>query len=113
MDNITITFPQVKVKIPIKGLTFDILENMLFEILQNIARKVFEKAITDIDSYLRSKRERGKLKNTGKRRKYFLTRFGDILYTRTRYKDRCGKTHYLLDEALSISKNQRISLCQA
>ena len=113
MNTITITFPQVKVKIPIKGLTFDILENMLFEILQNIARKVFEKAITDIDNYLRNKRERGKLKNTGKREKYFLTRFGDILYSRTRYKERCGKTHYLLDEALSISKNQRISLCRA
>jgi len=113
MDTITITFPEVKVKIPIKDLTFDILENMLFETLQNIACKVFEKAITDIDEYLRNKRERGKLKNTGKREKYFLTRFGDILYSRTRYKDRCGKAHYLLDEALSISKNQRISLCRA
>ena len=102
MDTITITFPEVKVKIPIKGLTFDILENMLFEILQNIARKVFEKAITDIDSCLRSKRERGKLKNTGRREKYFLTRFGDILYSRTRYKDRQGKAHYLLDEVLNI-----------
>jgi len=113
MDTITITFPEVKVKIPIKDLTFDILENMLFEILQNIARRVFEKAITDIDSYLRSKRERGKLKNTGKREKYFLTRFGDILYSRTRYKDRKGKARYLLDEALSIVKNQRISLSRA
>jgi len=113
MDTITITFPEVKVEIPIKGLTFDLLENMLFEISQNIARKVFEKAITDIDNYLRNKRERGKLKNTGKREKYFLTRFGDILYSRTRYKDKKGKTHYLLDEALSISKNQRISLCRA
>jgi len=114
MDTITITFPQVKVKIPIKGLTFDILEDMLFEILQNIARKVFEKAITDVDDYLRSKRERGKLKNTGKREKYFLTRFGDILYLRTRYKDKkTGKSCYLLDEALSIVKNQRISLSRA
>jgi hypothetical protein len=96
MDTITITFPQVKVKIPIKDLTFDILENMLFEILQNIARKVFEKAITDIDSYLRNKRERGKLKNTGKREKYFLTRFGDILYSRTRYQDKkTGKKCFL------------------
>ena len=86
MDTIAITFPKVKVKIPIKGLTFDILENMLFEILQNIARKVFEKAITDIDDYLRHKRERGELKNIGKRKKYFLTRFVDILYTRTRTK---------------------------
>ena len=113
MDTITITFPEVKVKIPIKGLTFDILEDMLFEILQSIARKVFEKAITDIDSYLRNKRERGKLKNTGKREKYFLTRFGDILYSRTRYKDKKGKARYLLDEALSMVKNQRISLSRA
>ena len=113
MDTITITFPQVKVKIPIKGLTFDILEDMLFEILQNIARRVFEKAITDIDDTLRKNRERGKLRNTGKREKYFLTRFGDILYLRTRYKDKNNKSHYLLDEALSIDKNQRISLCRA
>ena len=62
MDTITITFPEVKVKIPIKDLTFDILENMLFEILQNIARKVFEKAITDIDNYLCIKRKRGNYK---------------------------------------------------
>ena len=81
--------------------------------LKNIARKVFEKALTDIDSYLRNKREKGKLKNTGKREKYFLTRFGDILYSRTRYKDQENKSHYLLDETLSISKNQRISLSRA
>ena len=112
-DTITITFPEVKVKIPIKGLTFDILEDMIFEILQSIARRVFEKAITDIDDYLRHKREKGKLKNTGKREKYFLTRFGDILYARTRYKDKDNKSHYLLDEALSIKKNQRISLSRA
>ena len=86
---------------------------MLFEILQNIARKVFEKTITDIDHYLRDKRRRGELKNTGKRKKYFLTRFGDILYARTRYKDKKGKARYLLDEALSIKKSQRISLSRA
>ncbi len=114
MDTITITFPQVKVKIPIKGLTFDNIEDMIFEISQNIACRVFEKALTDIDSYLRNKREKGKLKNTGKREKYFLTRFGDILYSRTRYKDKkTGKSCYLLDEALSIVKNQRISLSRA
>ena len=68
-DTITITFPEVKVKIPIKGLTFDLLEDMIFEISQNIARRAFEKAITDIDDYLLIRRERGKLKNTGKRKK--------------------------------------------
>jgi hypothetical protein len=114
MDTIAITFPEVKVNTEIKDLTFDSIEDMIFEISQNIACRVFEKAITDIDSYLRNKRERGELKNTGKREKYFLTRFGDILYSRTRYKDKkTGKSHYLLDEALSIDKNQRISLSRA
>jgi len=113
MDTIAITFPEVKVNTEIKDLTFDSIEDMIFEISQNIACRVFEKAITDIDDYLRIKRERGKLKNTGKRKKYFLTRFGDILYSRTRYKDKDNKSHYLLDEALSISKNQRISLSRA
>ncbi len=114
MDTIAITFPKVKVNTEMKDLTFDSIEDMIFEISQNIACRVFEKAITDIDSYLRNKRERGKLKNTGKREKYFLTRFGDILYSRTRYKDKkTGKSHYLLDEALSIDKNQRISLSRA
>jgi len=41
---------------------------MIFEISQNIACKVFEKAITDIDNKLRDKRKRGELKNTGKRK---------------------------------------------
>jgi hypothetical protein len=114
MNTIAITFPKVKVNTEIKDLTFDLLEDMIFEISQNIARKVFEKALIDIDNYLRIKRERGKLNNTGKREKYFLTRFGDILYSRTRYQDKkTGKSCYLLDEALSIAKNQRISLSRA
>jgi len=45
------------VDIEIKDLTFDNLEDMIFEISQNIGRKVFEKAITDIDNYLCHKRE--------------------------------------------------------
>jgi len=113
MDTIAITFPKVKVNTEIKDLTFDSIEDMIFEISQNIACRVFEKALTDIDDFLRNKRERGKLKNTGKREKYFLTRFGDILYSRTRYKDKDNKSHYLLDEALNIKKNQRISLSRA
>ena len=58
MDTIAITFPEVKVNTEIKGLTFDSIEDMIFEISQNIARKVFEKALTDIDDYLRNKREK-------------------------------------------------------
>lgn len=87
---------------------------MIFDISQNIARKVAEKALADIDNYLRKKRERGELKNTGKRKKYFITRFGNIFYSRTRYQDKkTGKARYLVDKALSVSKNQRISLSRA
>ena len=71
MNTIAITFPEVKVNAEIKDLSFDILEDMIFEISQHIARRVFEKAITALDKCLRDKRERGKLKNTGKRKKYF------------------------------------------
>ena len=110
---ITITFPEVKVEIPIKGLTFDTLENLIFDIIQAIARKVFTKALADIDSYLRKNRRRGKLKNTGKRSKTFLTRFGDVCICRTRYREKTGKARYLLDEARSTIKNQRISLSRA
>jgi hypothetical protein len=110
---ITITFPEVKVEIPIKDLTFDTLENMIFDIIQAIARKVFTKALADIDSYLRKNRRRGQLKNTGKRSKTFLTRFGDVTFCRTRYLEKTGKARYLLDETLSTIKNQRISLSRA
>jgi hypothetical protein len=112
-DTITITIPQVKIEIPIKGLTFDTLENMIFDIIQKIAQMVFTKALADIDSYLRKNRRRGKLQNTGKRSKTFLTRFGDVSISRTRYREKTGKARYLLDETLSTIKNQRISLCRA
>lgn len=112
-DMITITFPQVKVEIPIKGLTFDTLENLIFDIIQKIAQMVFTKVLSDIDSYLRKNRRRGQLKNTGKRSKTFLTRFGDVRVCRTRYLEKTGKARYLLDEALSTIKNQRISLSRA
>ena len=58
MDTIAITFPKVKVNTEIKDLTFDSIEDMIFEISQNIACRVFEKALTDIDNYLRNKREK-------------------------------------------------------
>ena len=45
MDTITITFPKVKVNTEIKDLTFDNIEDVIFEISQSIARKVFEKAL--------------------------------------------------------------------
>ena len=113
MDTITITIPEVKIEIPIKGLTFDFLENMIFDIVQEIAQIVMSKALSEVDQYLRKNRRRGELVNTGKRDKTFLTRFGDVSITRTRYRDKAGRARYLLDEALSTFKNQRISLSRA
>ena len=39
MDTIAITFPEVKVNTEIKDLAFDSIEDMIFEISQNIARR--------------------------------------------------------------------------
>ena len=103
-DILTITFPAVKVEVPIEGLTFDILENMIFDVSQLTAQKTMEKALDGMDNYLRVERARGELTNTGKKKKTLLTRFGDIVVNRTRY---------LLDEALSTIKNQRTSLTRA
>jgi len=52
MITITIPQPQVKIEIPLKGLTFDILENMIFNLIQRIAQIVFTKTLADIDDYL-------------------------------------------------------------
>jgi len=34
------------------------MENIIFKVSQNISRKITEKAITDIDKYLRDKRKK-------------------------------------------------------
>ncbi len=114
MDTISITFPEVKVNLPINEITFDTIEQMVFDITQEIGRKTIEKALGDTDDLLRISRPEGALENTGKREKYFLTRLGDICYERTRYIDKAtGKSRYLLEEKLKIAKNQRISLLRA
>lgn len=114
MDTITITFPQVKINLKIDELTFDTLENMIFDISQHIGRKTMEKVLSDIDDRLRELRPKGILKNTGKKEKYFLTRLGDIRYKRTRYIDKTiNKPRYLLEEKLGLKTNQRISLSRS
>ena len=56
MDTITITFPEVKVNTETKDRAFDSIEDMTLEISQNIACRVFEKSLTNIDNYLRNKK---------------------------------------------------------
>lgn len=113
MDTISITFPEVKINVKIDEITFDSIEQMVFDITQRIGRKTIEKALFDVDNALRINRPEGTLENAGKREKHFMTRLGDIRYERTRYLDKStGKSRYLLEEKLGIAKNQRISLAR-
>ncbi len=114
MDTISIAFPEVKVNLPVEGLTFSTLEQSVFDIVQALGRKVLEKTLVDVDERLKTTRPKGALMNTGKRAKYFMTRLGDIRYKRTRYIDTAtGKSRYLLEEHLGLRKNQRVSLIRS
>lgn len=110
MDTITVEFENVKVKIPQEGLTFEALEQMIFDISRAIAQKALVKAITDYDLSLSKKRARGLYKNLGRRKKKLQTIVGEILYKRRLYRPKGGGLVYLLDKALGMAKNQRISL---
>jgi hypothetical protein len=70
MDTISITFPSVKVNVSLDDLTFDSLEQMVFDITQRIGRKTTEKTLGDIDDALRDSRPEGTLQNAGKREKH-------------------------------------------
>ncbi len=108
---ITVDFPGVKVKIRPEELTLETLEELIFDISRGIGQKAFAGAIKDYDKKLRKARPCGMLKNVGKKTKYLQTRVGEIPYRRTLYKEKAtGKSRYLLDEALKIGKNQRMSL---
>lgn len=111
MDKLAITFPQVKINLDTQNVSFETLEEMIFETSQEISRAVTRKALEDLDKVLKTDRPEGVLENTGKRTKHFMTRFGNITYERTRYRDNStGRSRYLLEEKLKISPNQRASL---
>ena len=111
MEKIPLIFPEVKVNLEIKDITFNRIEELVFDVTRYIGQHVLEKVLYDIDEELRLSRAKGELENRGKKEKYLLTRLGDIRYRRTRYIDkRTGKSRYLLEEKLGLKKNQRISL---
>jgi len=108
---ITVEFKPVKIKIPVEGLTLEALEEMIFDIRQELGKTAFVNALKQYDDILRKHRPRGVLKNIRGKTKYLQTRVGDIQYSRTLYKEKTtNKPRYLLDEALKIDKNQRMSL---
>jgi len=111
MNTITLEFKSVKTEIPIENLTLDTLEEAIFDIGQQLGQTAFVNALGQYDAILAKSRLRGELKNIRKKTKYLQTRIGDICYRRTLYREKTsGKLRYLLDEALKIDKNQRLSL---
>lgn len=111
MNKITLEFKAVKIKISVKNLTLEGMEEMIFDIRQELGKTAFVNVLKQYDEILRNTRARGKMKNIRKKTKYLQTRVGDIRYNRTLYKEKAtGKARYLLDEALKIEKNQRMSL---
>ena len=111
MNTITLEFKPVKLKMSVKNLTLETLEEAIFDIRQEIGKVAFVNALKEYDEVLAKNRARGTLKNIRKKTKYLQTRVGDIQYSRTLYKEKTtGKPKYLLDEALGIDKNQRMSL---
>lgn len=111
MKTITIRFPEVKFEIPIKGLTFEILEKIIFDVIRQIGCRAMEEFLKELDKVLRKTRQKKQLENKGKVDKTILTRFGNVIYARTRYKDKTmGAWRYLTDELLGLVLDQRISL---
>ncbi|MFH1641004.1 MAG: ISLre2 family transposase [Candidatus Omnitrophota bacterium] len=111
MNTITLEFKSVKAKIPIENLTLEGLEQMVFDLRQELGKTAIVNALQQYDRVLREARPRGELKNLRMMRKNLTTRLGDIPYRRTLYKEKSsGNPRYLLDEALGLDKNQRMSL---
>lgn len=111
MNTITLEFKAVKAKIPIENLTLEGLETAVFDLRQEIGQTALVNALRQYDEALRQNRARGELRNVCRKTKYLQTRVGDVQYSRTMYKEKAaGKARYLLDEALGIDRNQRMSL---
>jgi hypothetical protein len=111
METISFIIPEVKIEMPIKGLTFDKLEQLTFDVTRPMICRAIEDFLQCMDEVLRKSRPRGALKNLGRISKHILTRFGEVRHSRTRYEDQStGEMRYLIDEALGLVKDQRISL---
>jgi len=111
MKNLSIILPEVKINIEdVKTLTLDGLEEAVFDAVRQMGLRAMETFLERMDASLKESRNKQELRHAGKRQKHFLTRMGPIDYCRTRYIDKStGKSRYLLEEALKIDKDQRIS----
>jgi hypothetical protein len=111
MENleVTINLPCLKLNIPEDRINFHTLERIVFDLSRKIGQELLEELLQIIDDKLKKERKRGILSNHGKRLRYMTTLLGDITFYKRLYQDRSGKYRYLLDEKLSLEKNQRVS----
>jgi len=111
MENleVTINLPNLKLNIPEDSLNFHTLERIIFNLSRKIGQELLEELLQLIDDKLKKERKRGELSNQGKRLRYMTTLLGDITFYKRLYQERGGKYRYLLDEKLSLEKNQRAS----
>jgi len=104
-----ITLPSLQVTIPEDSLDIQHLEKFVFNLAKIIGQHILTSILQFLDNKLRKDRKRGKLTNCGKRTKYLLTLLGNITYSKHLYRDQEGQYHYLLDETLGLTPNQRMS----
>ena len=67
MNTITLEFKAVKVKIPVENLTLEALEQMVFDIRQELGKTALVGALRQYDELLRESRLKGALKISGQR----------------------------------------------
>jgi len=111
MENleVTINLPCLKFNIPEDSINFHYLEGIIFDLTRKIGQELLEELLEIIDNKLKKERKRGELSNQGKRLRYMTTLLGDITFSKRLYQDRGRKYRYLLDENLSLEKNQWVS----
>lgn len=86
------------------------LEKTIQTLVQQIAARLLEFTLDEIDKSLAEKREPGKYENLGMRSRPLLTTVGEIKIKRRYYRDvETGEYHFFLDETLGLTPRRRVS----
>lgn len=110
MEIYTVILPEMQVKIK-EGMSLEEVEEVLKKQAFEQCRTALARSLEEREEVLFSSKAEN-LCSEGYRRRYITTIFGTILYERRLYRDKKGerkKYCYLLDEALKIEPDQRVS----
>ena len=89
---------------------FEELEERMQRLVQRAALILLEEALNQIDRRLCAARDTKKLKVIGLRSRTVVTSFGELSFKRRLYRDTdTGEYRFLLDEALGLEANRRVS----